>query len=488
MRNYPFVVRVCILFLLALIFAIRGDRPATAAQSQSATYFASGQAVYDPQDQAKSQQQAVQDFMVQGLTQAIGSFLSPSQMGTQFTELQKKVLAKPAKYIDSYRVFSEEQTGGMFRVVGQVTVSMDALKEDLVKLGILAADQKPQTPPSPPPQISTSAAPTGAENKQGEEEVQSGEEPDRSGKEKGSTPREAGSARDQLPASQPQTGGGRSSSRGISATKGEVLWVVSEKWDQEWVLPTEGSDIRSFFAQSLAKEMDDLDFSILLPQAGSLRMDLSGNIPPSQAISLAEGLGIQDVVVGRVSFTKDLNSRQVYLDASLRVIRIGQGKSEFELHKAQSMEDLSNQEGARELARRIAPQLSNLLGGPQAGGGQGTRTGGEGTGTSTPGSEASPAQGAGPLLIHVPSAQYSYWMELENILRQQFKNLHRTSLEIGATESTVKLDGVNAEYILKMSGTRLPSGATVRIDSYSTEEQTMNVSFAPPEKVQAEPR
>ncbi len=127
------------------------------------------------------------------------------------------------------------------------------------------------------------------------------------------------------------------------------------------------ADVRSLFAQSLGREMDDFDFSILLPQPGSVRMDLAGNIPSSQVISLAEGLGIQDVVVGKVSYKQDRNSRQVSLDAGLRVIRIGQGKSEFELHKTQSMEDLSNQEGAVELARRIAPQLSSLLGGPQAG-------------------------------------------------------------------------------------------------------------------------
>jgi hypothetical protein len=226
--------------------------------------------------------------------------------------------------------------------------------------------------------------------------------------------------------------------------------------------------------------MGDNDFSMFFPQPGSVKMDLSGNIPPSQVISLAEGLGIQDVVVGKVSYAEDRNSKQVLLDADLRVIRIGQGKSEFAVHKAQSMEDLSNQEGALELAKRIAPQLSNLLGGPQAG---------QGAGASTPGGAPS-AQVAsvGPLLIYVPSAQYPYWMELESILRDQFKNMQIASLQIGTTQSAVKLDGVNGEYILKMSGTRLPSGATVRIDSYSTEAQTMNVSFSPPGGVQVETR
>jgi hypothetical protein len=470
MRRYTLIFSVCILFLPVSILTIWGANPVVAAQSRSVTYFSSGQAVYDPQDPAKSQQQAIQDLMVQGLTQAIGSFLSPAQMGTQFAELQKKVLAKPAKYIDSYQVFSEQQTGGMFRVAGEVTVSMGALREELEISGILAAQQKALEKPASSSGISVPGGAT--ENTQVEKDDESAEEPDKSQ-----------TSASQPPASQPpvtEGGAGRASYRGISATKREILWAVVEKWDQEWVLPTESGSVNSPFARSLGKEMGDHDFSILFPQPGSVKMDLSGNIPPSQVISLAEGLGIQDVVVGKVSYAEDRNSKQVLLDADLRVIRIGQGKSEFEVHKAQSMEDLSNQEGALELARRIAPQLSNVLGGPQAG---------QGAGASTPGGAPS-AQVAsvGPLLIYVPSAQYPYWMELESILREQFKNMQIASLQIGTTQSAVKLDGVNGEYILKMSGTRLPSGATVRIDSYSTESQTMNVSFSPPVGVQVETR
>ncbi|MGO9020776.1 MAG: hypothetical protein ACLQVJ_20745 [Syntrophobacteraceae bacterium] len=471
MRRYGLVFSVFILFFLVSILTICGANPAVGAQSRPATYFSNGQAVYDPQDPAKSQQLAIQDFMVQGLTQAIGSFLSPAQMGAQFAEIQKRVLAKPAKYVDSYQVFSQEQTGGMFRVVGQVTVSVGALKEDLEKSGILAAQQKDVAQPAPSAAVSAPAAATERENARVEEDVEPAEEPDES----------------QPSASQPPVigqGAGKPSYRGIAATKREILWAVAEKWDQEWVLPTESGNVSSLFARSLGKEMDDNNFSLLFPQPGSVKMDLSGNIPPSQVISVAEGLGIQDVVVGKVSYAEDRNSKQVSLDASLRVIRIGQGKSEFEVHKAQSMEEMSNQDGALELARRIAPQLIGVLGGPQAGGTQRS-----GAGSSTPGGP-SPAQEAsvGPLLINLPSAQYPNWMELESILHEQFKNMQITSLRIGATESAVQLDGVNGEYILKMSGTRLPSGATVRIDSYSTETQTMKVSFSSSGGVQAETR
>ena len=340
-------------------------------------------------------------------------------------------------------------------MIGQVTVSMDALKKDLEESGILVAQQKPQAPAASSPVRSAAAAP-GGENTQDEEDAEPSAETDDS-----QPPVEEAS---QPPVIEP--GASRSASRGIAATRREILWVVPEKWEQEWEIPTDGSDVRSFFARSLGKEMEDLEFTILLPQPGSVRMDLSGNIPPSQAISLAEGLGIQDVVVGKVSYMQDRNSKQAWLDASLRVIRIGQGKSEFELHKTQSIEDISNQEGALELAAQIAPQLSSLLGGSQAGGAQRG-----GAVPSGPGQEASSSQpgSVGPLTVYLPSGQYLYWKELEGILREQFKNMQITSLEIGSTQGVVKLDGVSGDYILKMSGTALPSGATVRIESYSTE-------------------
>jgi hypothetical protein len=136
------------------------------------------------------------------------------------------------------------------------------------------------------------------------------------------------------------------------------------------------------------------------------------------------------------------------------------------------MEEISNQEGATELAKRIAPQLSSLLGGPKAAHPAGASTQGQ------PPSEQ--VENAGPLTVYVPSAQYSYWMELEKILREQFKNMQRAGFEIGPEQSFVKLDGVGRDYLLKMSGTKLPSGAEIHIDSFSTEAQTVKVSFAPP--------
>ena len=175
--------------------------------------------------------------MVQGLTQAIGSFLSPTQMGTQFSEIQKKLLAKPSKYIDSYQVFSESQTDGMFRVIGQVTVSMDALRKDLEESGILAAQQKPQAPPASSPAVNASAAATEGENTQDEEDAEPSVETD-----------DSQPAVEQ--ASQPpviERGASRPASRGISATKRRNPLGRSGKMGAGMGAPDRGQRCSFFF-------------------------------------------------------------------------------------------------------------------------------------------------------------------------------------------------------------------------------------------------
>jgi hypothetical protein len=466
------IVPVYIFFLLISICPATGLICTDAAQPGSVTYFSSGQAVCDQQDQQKSRQQALQDFMVRGVTQAVGSFMSPSQMGSRFAELQKKVLGEPEKYVDSYQIFSEDQAGGMFRINGQVSVAVDTLKKDLEEKGLSAVRQEPSTPPAASKEPAHTAAESEEENLQNVKDIEPSDEADESDD---PTPQPA--LANNLGGEKEQSAG--TPSRGIASTRKEILWAVAEKWEQEWVLPTDAGDVRSLFAQNLGREMDNFDFSLLLTQPGTVRMDLAGNIPPSQVIALAEGLGIQEVVVGKVSYNEARDGGQVRLEASLRLIRIGQGKSEFEISKAQGMEDLSNQEGAAELARRVAPQLSSLLGGPQTA---------RATGPVATDSQASASQtaGAGTLLVHVPSEQYSSWMELEGLLREQFKGMKRTGLEIGSAQSTIKLVGVSPGEILKMSGAKLPGGAAIKIDSYSTETGTMTISFASPEKVQGE--
>ena len=337
------------LFLIAvsiLVPGIPGPVEAAAGQGKDQTvpFFSQGQAAYNPQDQAKSQQAAIQDFMGQALIQAIGKFLSPSQMGTLFSDIQKKILSQPSKYVDSYQVFSETQNGGLYRVIGQVTIAMDLLRKDMEAQGFSIESAASAKAASPAATSSLPEGDTAAESAVPAKAAQTGES-----------------------SAAAVTGNpGASAARGLTVTKKEILWVVPEKWEQEWVLPTDKRDTRHLLTQGIARELGDYDYTLQFPPPGSLKMDLTGNIPLSQVIALAQAQGIRAAVLGTASFKQDRGSKMAKLEADLRVIRIGPGpdKSETEIRQEQSMEELSNQEGAAELASRIAPQLNDLLGGP----------------------------------------------------------------------------------------------------------------------------
>ncbi|MFZ2448492.1 MAG: hypothetical protein WAW37_19200 [Syntrophobacteraceae bacterium] len=429
-------------YLIALAIFACGHDLARAAEGQapgrSVAFFCQGQSIYNPQDQAKSQQQAIQDFLGQAITQAAGRFMSPSQMGSQFADLQKKIFPQVPKYVDSYQVFSETQVGGLFRVIGQVTVAMDVLRKDLEEAGFPVAEAAQASP-------AATVAATGDKPKPG-------------------------------------------ASRGLAVTKKEILWAVPEKWEQEWIIPGGKRDASSLFAQAIIRELDDYDYTLHFPERGSVKMDYTGNITQTQVTTLAQGLGIQDAVVGTLTLKQERN-KPARLEANLRVIKVAAGKIGGEITREVSLEDVSNQEGALDLASRITPQLYSLLGGA----GEAERkvattpapepekqAGGETSGQ--------PSEAAGRWTLTLPSSQYAHWKEIERVLREQFKSMHIVSLEMGLTEGNIKLDGVDGNFVSGLNGTSLPSGATVRVDSFSAEARTIKLSFTPPGTVQAEPK
>jgi len=219
-----------------------------------------------------------------------------------------------------------------------------------------------------------------------------------------------------------------------------------------------------------------------------VKMDITGNIPPSQVVSLAQGLGIQAVVLGTASFKQERGSKVAKLEVNLRVIKTGTDKSGGEIRQEQSMEELSNQEGAAELASRIAPRLNALLGGA----GEAKPKAAQPDSVADKQGSASASgtgRGAEEWTIYLPAAQYSYWREVEKILREQFKNMRVNGLEMGTQEGVVRLSDLDGSVISKMNGSSLPSGALLVVDSYSAETKIIKVSFTtPPGKVQGGPK
>lgn len=453
MRTHPARFRFMLFLAPLAVFFLVYENSSGAALGQSPgksiPVFSQGQALDDPQDNAKSQQQAVRDMMVQAVRQAVGQYLSPTQMGTQYPTLQKKILAHPQKYVDSYQVFSQTQDGGLYQVTGQVSVSADVLQKDLEEAGFPVAQAAREQAQAAEAKSSSLELPSSG-NMGTAAESRSGKTPE---------------------APKP------SASRGLSVTKKEILWVVSEKWEQDWVIPTGKRDNQSLFAQSIKRELNGYDYSLLYAEPGSVKVDYTGNIPLSQVSSLAQSLGIKRAVVGSIALRQERN-RPAKLQISLRVLNVADGKAEGNITRELGMEELSNQDGAAELASWVAPQLNSLLGAGTA----------SSPGAQPEGAASASSQAPGRWTITLPSVQYTYWKEVERTLREQFKNMQVTSLEMGTTEGTVRLDGVDGSFISRMNGTSLPSGAQVRIESYSTETREIKISFTPPGNVKAEPK
>lgn len=454
-------------------------------------FFSIGKTVNNPADQTASKQQATEDLLEQAVAQASSRFMGPSQTGVQYGDLQKKVLSNAKKYVDSYQVFSEKQAGGLHRVLGQVAVSMDLLQKDLVEFGfpLAGATAGNEKSMAEAEQSESSSAKTAAEEENQPEQAQAAAN-NESAKTAERTAQAQPSEQKQVIEINPEKSKS-ASSRGLKVTKKEVVWAVTEKWDEEWVLPGGKPDDKTLFAQAIVRELDDYDYTLHFAEQGLVKADNTGSIPDTQVIRLAQGLGIQEAVVGSVTLRQE-HGKPARLDVFLRVLSVGGGTVRGEVKRTIGLEEISNHDAAMDLATRVAPQLNALLGGAERSGataGSGTSTVVESKkaedGSASEQSSAQTKEAAGRLTVIIPSAQFQFWRELEKVLRDNFKGMKVTGIQVGPAEGTVTLEGIDGNSILRMSGTALPGGAKIGVESASA--GTIKLSFTPP-AAKAEPK
>lgn len=416
----------CLLSALAFWFS-----PVAYGQNQekASVFFSQGQAMYSAQDQARSKQAAVQDFLVQGVTQAVAAFLDPSQMGSNFAALQEKILNQPERYVDTYKIFSESPMGGLYRVTGQVSVSMERLRKDLVSLGFTTGDTGSREADTRRPPGGTSS-------------VESAER---------------------------QVPGG---SRGMSVARQEFYWAVAEKWDRGWHLPQDARDPKGLFTLSVIQESQDYGWSLRLPQQTSVTMDPNGNIATNDVLAAAKRAGVRKAVIGTIDYTQ---GQKAALKVDLRVFDVAFGKAEGEIHRNWPIGGKSNQESALELAAVVVPALDRLLHG------QTTRS------TQPPASEepaqavqrsgASRATGEWTLMIR-GEHRYASWEELRNTLLEQFKSMQIKSIEFDLDAIRIKLEGVDGQYISSLEGSTLGRGITVQVSGFSPESRSIALTLS----------
>jgi len=199
-------------------------------------------------------------------------------------------------------------------------------------------------------------------------------------------------------------------------------------------------------------------------------------------------VGIQDAVVGTVALKQERN-KPARLEAYLRVIKVAAGKIGGEITREVGLEDVSNQEGALDLASRIAPQLySHSRRGGEAASKAATTTGPEPEKPAGGDAPASQAEVPGRWTLNLPSAQYAHWKEIERVLREQFKSMHIVSLEMGFDRGEHQAGRGGRELYLRAErGRRSERGDCARGFLFGRDADE-KLSFTPPGTVQAEPK
>lgn len=421
-----------LLLNLVLLVAV-GILPLPAAAAETGGFFSQGQAVYDAQDLAKSQQEALQDLMVQGVTQALASLLSPSQMGSHYPAIQSKILNQPERYIESYQVFSENPAGGLYRVTGQVNVAMSALQHDVEQLGLTAAPVSEAAP----------AAPAALE-----QTVE---------------PQEAVSPRESVaPPPPPEPYPVQSeTSQPLPAPEQRVLWAVAEKWESSWILPESSGDSRCLFVMSVLQESQDYPWLLNFPQGGSLAVDTSGHVARAQLLTLASSSGTRSAISGTVSVLRD-SGQGPAVEVFLQVIDVPSGQSKGEIRREMPLGNATYQEGAIKMAYLLVPQLDRLL------------------------RAASPAAVPAPATMMTPGGvwtvliranyPYFYWEELEQVLRDRFASLQVNKLQVSRDLAEVQVEGLGTEFFnLLQEGILLRDGTRMQLGSYSPENRSVEL-------------
>lgn len=451
---------VWLLVAIVLLLPVAGRAGLRPEAGREGVFFAQGQAVPHPQDQTVTQQAAINDFQTQGLLQAVGGFLSPSEIASHYSLLQEKILSRPERYVQTYQVFTEGTgANGLYRVTGQVVVTLDILVADLEGLGLNPAAREGR----------------------------------------GDVPASAGSAG---VAEERETPAAASKSEALDRKAKRILWVVAEKWDQTWTIPQDEDDPQGLFFLSILQDVEDYGLALLLPRPGEIAVDERGNLASGRVLALARDVEAAYAVWGHL-ILRESQDQPARLEVSLRVVDSASGKTQGDIQKHFLLGEASNQEGALELASKIVPQLDAMLSRHTAEAAQEPpliadepRVPAEKSAEPTrPDSEASPsrpqvaAAEPGEWILRIRAAnQYAAWRELEAALRQHSKVIRVKSLELGPEEGVVRLEGMDGGFIKTLETLQPRGGLRLQVDEFSPEKRIVVLSFLSAEEGRTEKR
>lgn len=406
-------------------------------QSQpSGLFFCQGRAVVDPQNQAESRREALDDFLSQAVSQAVARIFSPSQMETYYAALKETIFKQAERYVQNYQVFSEGmERGDFYQITGQVQIEMEALERDLVHFETFhGTEPQEESTPSPDP----SDTHYGISDEHGKSAVM--EEGESSG-----------------------------------ADGKTILWAVAERWDRGWHVPVGRMDAQGIFAANVLQEMKQFGWSLEYPPEGVVVANDKGAADIEQVFSAAKDARVNRAVTGSISVREDHVSG-LRLSTTLVVHDVISRKKQGEIHKELSVDAGSTMEGAMELAAFVVPQLERLL--------RGEFTEVETHGPDRQELEDRPTPSKdGDLVLRIRSGRpQADWEEIEKIMREKAGSLKIEGLEFGREGGLVHLHGVDESVLESLKDIRLKSGAGIQINGPSSDgrEVVLTVVYSEP--------
>ena len=126
----------CLLVFSVFIFSFLG-RDTVHAVSRDEFYALGVSQIVDG-NKAVARLKALSDFKQQVIMQAILQMLGPSVLENNKETIQKEFLKRADNYIKSFRIFSEDISGELYRINGEATVLTQKLQEDLITLGLMS--------------------------------------------------------------------------------------------------------------------------------------------------------------------------------------------------------------------------------------------------------------------------------------------------------------------------------------------------------------
>lgn len=429
-------MKYCLLTaLLATVLAVSYSSATSAVPpgKKLQVYASHGEAVYRHEERSKSQKQAVQAFLVDGVAQALASLSGSSRTSEITRAARERILKQPERYVESYRVNAEGPTKGVYRVSGLVTVNMDSLKKELETHAI-----HPTQAPAPiasPKQVSATG--------------------------KSDAP--------PVPVVREKSASQANLSGGDGFSKSSVCWAVAEKWEDQWILPGGNAGGQSPFSRYLLQETEDFNWTLSFLEPEEVSVDPDGNVPVDRVAASATRAGSKLAVLGKVTSSSAGDpSQKTTVSADLRLVEASSGKVIADVRKETITESGSIQEAIMGLASQVASQLDRTLQPDQARPAKAEKP----AERSTP---AKPPDGTWVLDIQ-GEGHYTAWEPLLNALRKTYPDVRLSSVDVDEVKTKVSVEGIDEAFFTSAQDAPILRDLRISVKRVSTELRHIELS------------